>query len=145
MDKISGIGRKGRIMLGKVLSQCRSKLITPADVTDILQLSSRQAGRLLQYWKKNGWLFRIRRGLYQSLPIKAESVFSSIEDAWVVADKLFAPCYIAGWSAIEFWGLTEQIFNSVVIVTSRNFSKREYEVDGIKYILKKILKISFLV
>jgi predicted transcriptional regulator of viral defense system len=31
---------------------------------------------------------------------------------------MFAPCYVGGWSAAEHWGLTEQIFRSLCVMTA---------------------------
>ena len=39
------------------------------------------------------------------------NISSSLEDPLVIAEKLFSPCYVGGWSAAEYWGITEQIFN----------------------------------
>ena len=58
MNSISGIGKNSRIKLGKVLTQCKSKLITPDKVVEVLDVTKLQARRLLQYWKKNGWLYQ---------------------------------------------------------------------------------------
>ncbi len=43
---------------------------------------------------------------------------AGVEDAWLLAMRLFAPCHISGWSAAEHWDLTEQIFNAISVVTS---------------------------
>ena len=40
-----------------------------------------------------------------------------LEDPWVIAAQLYGPCYIGGWSAAEYWDLTEQIFRTVVVMT----------------------------
>jgi len=143
MSSISGIGKNSRIKLGKVLTHCKSKLITPDKVVDVLQITKLQARRLLQYWEKNGWLYRIRRGLYQPLPLEADNSKTVIEDPWIVAHKLFSPCYIGGWSAVEFWDFTEQIFQTVIVVTSRRFSQRDFKVDDIHYRLKMTSEESF--
>jgi predicted transcriptional regulator of viral defense system len=36
----------------------------------------------------------------------------------VLAKALFSPCYIGGWTAAEHWGLTEQLFRSVFVVSA---------------------------
>lgn len=66
----------------------------------------------------HGWPRRVRRGLYLVLPLEAQSDRAiTVEDPWILADELFSPCYIGGWSAAQHWGLTEQIFRSVFVVT----------------------------
>ena len=50
----------------------------------------------------------MRRGLYVAVPLDARRSGEWVEDPWVVAERLFSPCYIGGWSACEHWELTEQ-------------------------------------
>ncbi len=38
---------------------------------------------------------------------------------------MFEPCYIGGWSAAEHWGLTEQIFRSLCVMTAIRPRKRK--------------------
>jgi predicted transcriptional regulator of viral defense system len=52
-----------------------------------------------------------------------------------VAAHTFAPCYLAGWTACEHWGLTEQLFRDIVVVTSRLVRHREVEIQGTRYLL----------
>jgi len=40
------------------------------------------------------------------------------------------PCYIAGWSACEQWGLTEQIFRDLVVVSAKPIGFRHDEIQG---------------
>jgi predicted transcriptional regulator of viral defense system len=73
----------------------------------------------------------VRRGLYLLLPLEAQSErAATIEDPWILARELFAPCYIGGWSAAEHWGLTEQIFRSVFIVTAAPIRRRAETIAG---------------
>jgi predicted transcriptional regulator of viral defense system len=81
-----------------------------------------------------GWLRRVRRGLYLVLPLEANAeLATTVEDPWVLADELFAPCYIGGWSAAEHWGLTEQIFRSVFVVTAAPIRRRSETTAGVDF------------
>ena len=51
-------------------------------------------------------------------------------DAWVLAMKLFAPCFISGWSAAEHWDLTEQTFNATAVVSGRQQRRSKQAVGG---------------
>jgi hypothetical protein len=80
------------------------------------------AGRgppILAAWSRAGWLARVRRGAYVPVPIESPSADIALEDPWTVATAMFAPCYIGGWSAAEHWGLTEQIFRSLCVMTTK--------------------------
>lgn len=54
--------------------------------------------------------------------------------------KIYSPCYIAGWSAGEYWGLTEQIFRTVVAFTTQSPRNRTPSIKGTDFILHTIPK-----
>jgi predicted transcriptional regulator of viral defense system len=56
-------------------------------------------------------------------------------DPWAIVNALFAPCYIAGWSAAEHWGLTEQIFADLVVMTTSDIRRRSHTIKGIRYLV----------
>jgi predicted transcriptional regulator of viral defense system len=60
------------------------------------------------------------------------------EDSWIVADALFSPCYIGGWSAAEHWELTDQIFNDIVVCTGLRPRCRHQTIKGINYLLTTV-------
>jgi predicted transcriptional regulator of viral defense system len=68
-----------------------------------------------------------------AVPLDARTSGEWSEDPWVVASRLFDPCYIGGWSACEHWGLTEQIFRTILVVTARPVRNREAELQGVPY------------
>ena len=140
---MAGIGKKSREYLAKVLTHSKFGLITSSDVSEILNITKVRARKLLQYWAKNNWLFRIQRDLYQPLSIEADSKQAVVDDPWIVANKLFLPCYIGGWSAIEYWHLTEQIFQTIIVVTSHRFSHNDFSIGGIQYRLKMTSQKAF--
>ena len=74
-------------------------------------MTRKKRALLLSYWNKQGWVRRIQRGFYMPIPIESDSRDVSIEDPSLAAMQLFSPCYIGGWSAAEYWDLTEQLFN----------------------------------
>lgn len=95
-------------------------LVTTERAAELLGLSPSQASLTLGRLVRRGWLARARRGLYLVLPLEAGRDFGAIEDPWVLARELFAPCYVGGWTATEHWNLTEQLFRSVFVVTAAN-------------------------
>jgi predicted transcriptional regulator of viral defense system len=94
-------------------------LVSVAAAAEALHVSSQEAAVRLARLKRAGWLARARRGLYLVRPLEsAPSAVATIEDPWVLARELFSPCYIAGWTAAEHWGLTEQIFRETMVATA---------------------------
>jgi predicted transcriptional regulator of viral defense system len=86
---------------------------TVAQAAEVLEIDRAAAARLLGYLARRGWLSRVRRGVYVAVPLDARQSGEWIEDPWIVADKIFSPCYIGGWSACEHWDFTEQVFRAL--------------------------------
>lgn len=95
-----------------------------------------RARRLVAHLAESGWLVRIRRGLYATVPLGAAEPADWREDSWVVAVRSFAPCYIAGWSACEHWGLTEQVFRDVAVVTAKPVRRTSVTIQGTTFCLR---------
>ena len=90
------------------------------------------ARRFLAYLAERGWLVRVSRGLYATVPLDTFEPSEWRIDPWVVASKLYGPSYyIGGWTACECWELTDQLFNSTVVFTTRRIRDKEVEVQGL--------------
>jgi predicted transcriptional regulator of viral defense system len=120
-----------------VLRQAKGS-ISPADASRALNMKQTQAARLLAQWSSRGWLTRVRRGLYVPVPLESSTADLPLEDAWAVAERLFSPCYIGGWSAAAHWGLTEQLFRSTLVVTTRRPRVRRVEARGAVFVLRTV-------
>jgi Predicted transcriptional regulator len=97
----------------------------------------REAALQLARLAREGWLNRVRRGLYY-IPALDAGEHVAVEDPWVLAAELFAPSYIGGWSAAEHWGLTEQLFRETFVVTAANIRRREQTALGSPFHLVKV-------
>jgi predicted transcriptional regulator of viral defense system len=114
--------------------QARGGLVSPADAQRVWNTSPTVTAARLSRYQRRGWLRRVRRGLYLVLPLEADPRGAvTVEDPWLLAKELFAPCYIGGWSAAEHWELTEQIFRSVFVVSSANVRSRAVPVVGVEF------------
>lgn len=113
----SGLTAVSRSQLSRLLRDAPA-VLTPDQAAATLGLSQQTAAKRLAGWSRAGWLARVRRGVYVPVPIESASADVALEDPWSVAASMFRPCYIGGWSAAEHWGLTEQIFRSVCVMTS---------------------------
>jgi predicted transcriptional regulator of viral defense system len=109
---------------------------TVSQAAQMLGLPEARSLRLLRYLQARGWLSRVKRGLYITVPIGATNPSDWREDPWIVAVTAFGPCYIAGWSACEHWSLTEQLFRTILVVTARTFRAAEIEVQGTPFRLR---------
>jgi predicted transcriptional regulator of viral defense system len=132
---VSGISEKKRKFLDD-LNRTQKGPFSMGDVLQVLGISKREASILLGYFARKGWLSRVRRGLYITVPLGTINPSEYKENSWIVANRVFAPCYIGGWSAAEYWEFTDQIFNSVVVFTGRKFRNRKTQIQGTDFVLK---------
>jgi predicted transcriptional regulator of viral defense system len=127
------------------LSQARQRLshvlrntsatFTVSQVAKVLDLQPVKASKMLSRWVQQGWVVRLRRGLYAAVPLKSSGGEMVLENPWLVVPALFEHAYIGGWSAAEHWDLTEQIFSSVCVLTSDKIRRKDQSVGGVRFIL----------
>ncbi len=99
----------------------------------------RETQRILAYLAANGWLVRLKRGLYATVPLDTLQPDHWQPEPWLVAAQAFAPMYIGGWSACEYWQLTEQLFRSVVVFSARpHLRARRQSIQNTEYIIKSV-------
>jgi predicted transcriptional regulator of viral defense system len=137
MNTLSGLRKEGRKRLSKVLRGTKGT-ISVGDASEILQLPSDKTAKLLAWWAQQGWLSRVKRGIYIPIPLDATSSEIVLEDPWIIEERLYSPCYIGGWSAVEYWGLTEQIFRTIVVMTTRKLRSRKLNIKGTDFLLRTI-------
>jgi predicted transcriptional regulator of viral defense system len=77
------------------------------------------------------------------VPIESESADVALDDAWSVAASMFSPCYIGGWSAAEHWGLTEQLFRSLCVMTVQRPRERQLELRKARFELHTVAPAPF--
>lgn len=141
MDKTNafarGISEKNRRIL-TTLHRGTSGPFTPREAAVLLKLDISRVQRFLAYLAEAGWLTRIRRGLYATVSLDVIEPAAWQEDPWIIAAKIFSPFYIGGWSACEYWGLTDQVFREIVVVSSRTIRKRRMEIQRVPFYVKTV-------
>ena len=137
MNDLSGIGKSYRTKLSSILEK-NFGVITAKLVSETLDASTQEAGRLLSRWCKNGWLVRIKRGAYIPVPLESTSTNVVTEEPFLVAELIYRPGYIAGFSAVKHWDFSEQIIESVTYFTCKKVKIRNPSHGGIKFKLKTV-------
>jgi predicted transcriptional regulator of viral defense system len=137
MNEVSGMGKGDRKKLSAIFRETKGT-ISVQDVVGVLRVTSGDAAKMLFRWAKKGWLARIKRGLYVRVPLESTTSDIALEDPWIIADRLFTPCYIGGWSAAEYWGLTEQLFRTILVLTTRKPRNRSLELRGTEFMIRTI-------
>ncbi len=126
-----------RERLGKLLRE-GGDVLTVENAALILEIGRGDAAKTLARWCKQGWLSRIKRGAYIPVPVESISKDRALEDAWIVIPDLFGPAYVGGWSAAEYWELTEQIFRDICVFSTRSVAKRHQVIHNIPFVVTHI-------
>jgi len=102
------------------LEESDAGVLTLADLARILHLSKEQAWKLASRLVRKNRLIRLKRGTYLFAPMRAGRNGQWTEDALAATPKLMEgrEYYIGFWSALNHYGLTEQIPITVQVVTS---------------------------
>ncbi len=137
METISGLGKKDRQRLSATIRGTKGS-ISVSEAAQILDSPPSDTAKMLARWAKKGWLSRVKRGLYIPVPLESRTSDIPLEDPWAIAERLFSPCYVGGWSAAEYWDLTEQIFKTIVIMTTRKTRDKMPNFQGSSFLLRKI-------
>jgi predicted transcriptional regulator of viral defense system len=91
---------------------------------------------LLRDFAKGGWLVRLQRGLYATVPLEAEDPRAWSADPWAIANAALAPGYVGGWTALHHWDLTDQIFSTTVFITARAIPARRRKIGAAQFELR---------
>jgi predicted transcriptional regulator of viral defense system len=128
----AGLGAKNRERLA-VFHRELPGPFTAEDASEALEIPRDEAARITGYLASKGWLSRVRRGLFTVVPLEATVPEAWRADPWLVAARVFAPCYIGGWSACEHWSLTEQLFRSVLVVSTGPQRRAQLTIQGAEF------------
>lgn len=137
MATVSGLGKADRERLAAVIRGTKGT-ISVAEATGILEVSRVDAAKMLSRWAAKGWLSRVKRGLYVPVPLESRTADIPLEEPWIIAERLYSPCYIGGWSAAEYWDLTEQIFRTVLVMTTQKPRDRSPDIKGTRFLLRSM-------
>lgn len=92
---------------------------------------------ILSRLEKKGWIERIEKGKYIVIPLGAEKGKYTLHE-FVLGSYLVDPCIISYWSALNYYGFTEQIPRTVFIQTTSRRKHQEVTIFGISY---KIIRV----
>ena len=139
---LSGLSKQGRERLSLLLRET-DVVMTIEQAADILDVPRIKAAKILAGFAKGGWISRIAAGVYMPVPLEAEDNSPVPQEPFAIAEKLFSPCYISGWSAAEYWGLTDQIFQSIIVMTQKQQRNYSIDVNGTRFLLH-LVKLEML-
>ncbi|TBR08573.1 MAG: transcriptional regulator [Candidatus Nitrosotenuis sp.] len=94
-------------------------IFTTADAYKILKSTRDSVNTALYRLRKKGRVEKIERGKYLLIPAKAGYKGKWAEVPFVIANHLVKPYYIGFASALNYWGMTEQVPSVTFVVTTK--------------------------
>ncbi len=119
-----------RINLLDVLS--KKKAFTIEDAEQISHTNKGVLKVILSRLEKKGWIEWIEKGKYIVIPLGAEKGKYTLNE-FVLGSYLVDPCIISYWSALNYYGFTEQIPRTVFIQTTSRKKHQEVTIFGVPY------------
>lgn len=120
------------------LFRATSGMIRVADAMRILEIDRQHASKLLANWHNQGVIRRVAHGRYVPILPSALGLEQVLDNPWVLVPELYTPGYVGGWTALEHWGLTEQLFRSICVLTNKRVSYGEINHQGINFFIKYV-------
>lgn len=103
-------------------------------IADLFALDKFQTTRLLHRMERDGLITAVERGKYLLLGLTPEKVFSN---PLYIGASMISPTYISFWSALHFYGLTEQVPLTVFVATTRRKSQTNFHGTHYKFVTVK--------
>jgi predicted transcriptional regulator of viral defense system len=119
------------IRLLQAIEAAGTDLFTAFQATEVgapLGLSSRHTVTLLHRLTTGGWLTRIKKGLYA---INDPVTKLPKAHPFAIGAAIVTPSAVSHWSALQHWGLTEQVPATVTLSSPvRTFPPRNFDHSG---------------
>lgn len=131
--------KENRLLL--TLEEMAMDIFTFSDAQKILKTSVPSVKNILMNLTNKRCIQRIERGKYLLVPARAGYEKYWTEHPWVVVPYLIDTYYVGFWTAMNYWGMTEQIPYTVFVVTTKR--KRDLKFGNQKFEFVTISKKKF--
>ena len=119
----SGLSERESRALSRLTSQ-NAEIFTIDDLAEALETTYDSAKSTASRLENNGWLTRLKPGLYLVVPLAAGENPQYTAHEFYIASHLVEPMYVGFWSALNFHGFTEQVPRSVAVATTKRLPDR---------------------
>lgn len=135
-----GIGKKAAALLSGMAEKNRT-IFTTDEAVNAIGGKKSSVTKLLHDLTRNKWLLRLSKGKYLIMPLEAGVRPEFTEHEFVIASTLIAPYYISYWSALNYYGFTEQVPKAIFVATTKR--KKGIDTMGLKFKFITIKKSKF--
>jgi len=118
------------IQLIYTLEKQNLMIFNTKDVKNILKTSDASVKNVIYRLKDKHRVIEIERGKYLLAPAKSGVEGYWSEHTFKILNKLIDKYYVSYWTALHYWGMTEQIPRTIYVVTTK--IKKDIEFFGEK-------------
>ena len=105
---------------------------TVRELAGLLKVPVEKAYTIVARLKDRGFIKSVERGKYLLLGFEPERVLSN---PFFIASRVVYPSYVSFWSALNFYGFTEQVPIMVFLASARKKNEVEFNNSRFKYVL----------
>ncbi len=116
---------------------------TIGDARKILGSGATATKLVVSGLKQKGRIRQIERGKYLLIPSRAGVEGYWVEEAWAVVPHLINEYYVGFWTAMDFWGMTEQILYTIFVATPKRKKNKVLEFGNQRYEFVTLSKKKF--
>ena len=98
----------------------KNKPFTVQDFARECSFTHEKSSFLLSLLVRQNHLIRLKRGVYLPVSHKGLTPQEAFSAPFVVVPLIFPHSYVGGWTMASYWGLTEQLFQTVVVLTEKD-------------------------
>jgi predicted transcriptional regulator of viral defense system len=124
--------KENRLLL--TLEENKKEIFTFQDAQKILQSSNSSVKNILYNLNNKNCIQRIEKGKYLLVPAKAGYDKKWTEEPWIIIPHLIKEYYVGFWTAMNYWGMTEQIPNTFFVVTTKRKRKLKFGYQKFQFV-----------
>ena len=113
------------------LEEENKSVFSITDAKRILNTSVPSVWNVIYRLKKKGRIEEIEKGKYLLIPARAGYEGSWSEVPYLLVPHIISAYYISFWTALNYWGMTEQVPNVVFVATTQR--KKDLEFGDTRY------------
>jgi predicted transcriptional regulator of viral defense system len=111
------------------------------DAKRILKTSTPSVWNVIYRLKRKGRIEEIEKGKYLLIPARAGYKGSWSEVPYLLVPNIISAYYIGFWTALNYWGMTEQVPNVIFVATTKR--KKDVEFGDTRYEFVTLTKKRF--
>lgn len=115
---VSGLGYRGTELITNLRDEGK-RVFTLKEAVDAIGGNSHAVTNLIYNLVKQKKILRIERGKYLIIPPEAWKTGEYLEEGIVLASFLIEPYYLSYWTALSYYGYTEQPANTIFVVAQK--------------------------